>query len=277
VYGDWRVFLLHIDTKPLWYELLQIEQIEQLPMRLTAGVLFGALAAFAGSTNIPDVEISPGVHLPLVGLGTWEYNSTRAGAAVALALELGYTHIDTAWTYHNSKGIGVALKASKRPRSSYFITSKVDGDNNASRTLYEAEEDLQNLGLAYVDLLLLHWPASSKAKRQEQWRVLERFHREGKARAIGVSHYCERHITDILEIATVKPAINQVQYHVGMGSAGINATDMSFTFGRQHNITYQSFSPLCGPCGTDELLSGELVTTIGKRHNKTGAQVRTAP
>jgi diketogulonate reductase-like aldo/keto reductase len=80
--------------------------------------------------------------------------------------------------------------------------------------------------------MLVHFPATwggvgGKALRQEQWKAMEAFQRAGKARAIGVSHYCERHIDDILEIATIKPAVNQVEFHVGMGLQGLNATGES--------------------------------------------------
>ena len=94
-----------------------------------------------------------------------------------------------------------------------------------------------------------------------------------------MSHYCKRHIDDILEVATVTPAINQVQFHVGMGAAspggGANATD-DREYDGTVGVTYQSFSPLCGPCeGSDhmELITGDLVTKIGKAHGKSGAQV----
>ena len=144
------------------------------------------------------------------------------------------------------------------------------------------ESELPNLELTeveYVDLLLVHFPGTmeeqpkgSPEMRQEQWRALEDFHLAGKARAIGVSHYCERHIEDVLAKARVRPAINQVQYHVGMGTAGPNATD-GIKYDRSVGVTYQSFSPLCGPCGTDLLITGPVVTEIGKKYNKTGAQV----
>ena len=97
--------------------------------------------------------------------------------------------------------------------------------------------------------------------------------RKGKARAIGVSHFCSRHLKDIYEIATIKPAVNQVEFHVGMGSAGVNATDVTHEFCTKHGITYTSFSALCGPCKTKELLTGKLVTSIGRKYGKTGAQV----
>ncbi|KAL1530601.1 hypothetical protein AB1Y20_001501 [Prymnesium parvum] len=233
----------------------------------------------AFALNIPTVQIAPGVHLPMAGLGTWQYNDSRAELAVSTALAIGYTHIDTANVYGNAKGIGKALAQSPRPRDSYFITSKVPGGLNASATIAAHQLTLSQLGLKYVDLLLIHFPTTmtaspvgSKAMRQEQWKGMEALHKQGLARSIGVSHFCQRHVEDVLEIATVKVAVNQVQYHVGMGPAGNQAND-DRSFDEKMGILYQSFSPLCGPCGTSELINGKLVTSIGAAHNKTGAQV----
>lgn len=237
---------------------------------------------------VPSIQIAPGVHMPLVGLGTWQYNSTVARAAVSEALRLGYTHIDTALGYNNQVGVGAAityaLGAGTITRKNLFVVSKIPGGLNSSDAASALALSLEQLfpgdPVGYVDLMLVHFPATwagkgGKSMRQEQWRALEAFVRAGKARAIGVSHYCRRHLDDILEIATIHPAVNQVQYHVGMGSAGGNATD-DMAYMRSKGVTFEGFSPLCGPCGgTDakELISGELVTSIGKKYNKTGAQV----
>lgn len=137
------------------------------------------------------------------------------------------------------------------------------------------EENLKLLGLQHVDLLLAHFPCDwdaktcNKEERQATWRGLERLQKSGKARAIGVSHYCQQHLRDVLEIATLPIAINQQEWHVGMGPDPESVK----SFCDAHNITFQSFSPLCGPCDTDALIEGELVTSIGTAHNKTGAQV----
>lgn len=228
------------------------------------------------------------VNLPMSGLGTWQYNDTRAGAATTLALSVGYTLIDTAIGYKNQVGIAAALKASSRPRDSYFITSKIPGGLSFADATTTLEQSLAQLEMPYVDLMLTHYPAAwsgvgGKALRQAEWKALEAFYKAGKARAIGVSHYCENHIADIMEIATVQPAVNQVQYHVGMAPAathGLNATDMPVpnTPAGQPSfkgIVYQPFSSLCGPCGTTELIDGPLVVGIGKKYIpvRSGAQV----
>lgn len=227
--------------------------------------------------DIPTVTIAPGVHLPMVGLGTWQYNSSKVYEAVKSALAMGYPHIDTANDYKNQDGIGKAIKESGIAREDFFLTTKVEGGLTFEETTAEAEENLSLLGLDYVDLLLVHFPCDMKGKgsaevRRAQWAAVEGQVRQGKARSIGVSHYCRRHLLDILETASIKPAVNQVQYHVGMGMSGVNATDDK-PFYDMMGILYQSFSPLCGPCGTTELLDGPLVTGIGKKYNKTGAQV----
>lgn len=227
--------------------------------------------------KVPATEVAPGVWLPLAGLGTWQYNDTVAYGAVRAALDLGYPHIDTALGYRNQRGVGKALKDSGRKRKDVFITSKIPGGLNTSATTAAVEQCLDELGTDYIDLMLIHFPAAwsgegGKALRQEEWLALEPFVKKGVLRAIGVSHYCPRHLLDVLEVATVPVAVNQVQYHVGMGTSGTNASD-GRAFMESVGVTFQSFSPLCGPCGTKELLTGELVTKIGAAHGKSGAQV----
>jgi len=226
---------------------------------------------------VPTIELEKGVYFPMVGLGTWLYNDTQAETAVAMALDLGYTMIDTANVYGNQVGIGRALKASKRARSSYFITTKINGGQNFDQATAALNQNLEQLGVDYVDLTLTHFPAAwtgegGKAMRQQGWKALEAFKKAGKTKSIGISHYCKSHVEDILEINTTAIALNQVEFHIGMIPWGDNATDYK-DYDGQIGVTYMSFSTLCGPCGTDELVNGPLVTGIGAKYGKTGAQV----
>jgi diketogulonate reductase-like aldo/keto reductase len=247
-------------------------------MLLSKAFLAGSFAAVAHAGVVPTVKIAPGVYLPMSGLGTWQYNTTTAQAASELALDLGYTHIDTALGYGNQVGVGNAIKNSGRARDSLFVTSKIPGGLNFAEATRQLELSLSQLGLDYVDLMLTHFPASwsgvgGKEMRVQEWKALEAFQKAGKAKAIGVSHYCRQHVQDILDIPNTVPiAVNQVQYHVGMGLSVPNATDDK-TWMTAHGILYQSFSPLCGPCGTKELIDGPMVVDIGKKYNKSGAQV----
>lgn len=219
--------------------------------------------------------------MPLYGLGTWLYNSSRADSAVEAAFKMGYRHVDTALVYENHKGVGAALQRSAIPRDEYFVTSKIPGGLSAAETTSQLDQCLAELGLSYVDLMLIHFPAAwsneraGPEERREEWLALEAWAKAGKARAIGVSHYCRHHAEDVLAVSTVPIAVNQVQYHVGMGSEGPLATDDKAFFDKM-GILYESFSPLCGPCGPPydrELISGDLVTSIGRAHGKSGPQV----
>jgi diketogulonate reductase-like aldo/keto reductase len=238
-------------------------------------------------TRIPTIEIAEGVHMPMLNLGTWLYDDAKAYDAVTEAFKLGYPGVDTAWDYTNGKGIGEALKQSGRERHEYWITTKIEGGLSYNETVAEFDAQLKDLGVEYVDLLLMHFPTHSNGTafspegRAEQWKAMEKFVADEKTRSIGVSHFCKHHMISLLETAIIPPALNQVEYHIGMGSAGNNATDDK-AFHESIGVTYQPFSQLCGPCcmgqpanctADMELITGEMVTSIGKNYGKSGAQV----
>jgi len=194
--------------------------------------------------------------MPVVGIGTWLYNDSVVKQALPTAFRLGYRHVDTALGYENQVGVGEALREAAAElnllREDYFVTSKIPGGLNATATVASLELSLRQLGLDYVDLMLIHFPATmdaqmagGRARRQEEWKALQEWAKQGKARSVGVSHYCRRQFQDVLDVATVPVAVNQVQYHVGMGSAGRNATD-DFDFFQSIGTVFESFSPLCG-------------------------------
>jgi len=236
------------------------------------------------NTTIPVRRIGFDVHglpvdMPLVGAGTWQYNDTVAYQSLCQAFSAGITFVDTALGYGNQNGVGKAIRdCYQGRRDDLFVMTKVPGGLTFMETLGSHHQNMFELNLEYVDHLMVHFPAdwellkASKEMRQEEWRALEEIWYTGKARSIGVSHYCTQHIADILEIATVPISVNQVEYHVGSQDV-----DNVMETCRQHNITFMSFSPLCGPCKIDDpkdsLITGELVTTIGKKYGVSGSQV----
>lgn len=245
------------------------------------------ICASAAELNPPKLQIpstkirgaAGEVEMPMAGLGTWLYNDSVAEIAVKSALKLGARMIDTANTYGNQKGIAKAIAASNVPRKELFILTKVPGGLSTEDTIAAAEQNLKELNVDYVDLLLTHFPCAmtnppqncSKAARQATWKGLEEQVKQKKARAIGVSHYCQRQLEDVLEIATVPIALNQEEWHVGMGPDPSGVV----SFCKKHQILFQSFSPLCGPCPKNDtsLIDGPLVQKIGKAHGVSGAQV----
>jgi diketogulonate reductase-like aldo/keto reductase len=235
-------------------------------MKMVSGVALvsGVLA------DISNVTLNNGIQMPMISLGTWQYDDDTAEAAVRLGLQTGFNHIDTANNYHNQAGVGKAL--SDFDRSTYFLTTKVPSGsarNAYDRVTKALEEDLSLLGIDYVDLMLIHSPSTSGNCKttQEEWRALEDFYKAGKAKAIGVSNYCLSSWARINETQTVMPAVNQIEYHVGMGTdpAGLKS------YHDAHGIVTQAYSPLGN--GDSTLITGDLVTGIGKGHGWTGAQV----
>lgn len=157
--------------------------------------------------------------------------------------------------------------------------TKIPGGLNASETQAAHDDNMALLGLDYVDHLMTHFPSdwdesedrSSPEMRQVEWLALESIYNTGAARSIGVSHYCTQHIDDILAVATVRPTINQVEYHVGAGDI-----DDVIQKCADEEIYFMSFSPLCGPCTyepEDSLITGDLVTEIGAKYGVSGSQV----
>eukprot|EP00439_Symbiodinium_sp_Y106_P071326 s39_g12.t2 len=176
---------------------------------------------------------------------------------VISAFSLGYRHVDTASVYQNQKGVGAALAEMKMERDEFFVTSKIPGGLNASATAAAADACLEELGLKFVDLMLIHFPADfgkngSAKERQTEWTALENWAKSGKARAIGVSHYCRRQLDDVLKVATVPVAVNQVQYHVGMGTAPTASTD-DRDYMRAKGVLFVAVGQVASTCANETL------------------------
>ncbi|HEY8435615.1 MAG TPA: aldo/keto reductase [Haloplasmataceae bacterium] len=161
-------------------------------------------------------KLNNGVDMPVIGLGTFLASGEEVYRAVRVALEVGYRHIDTAKIYHNEEEVGRAIKDSGIPREEIFVTSKVwTTDMGYRQTKKAFHESLERLQLDYLDLYLIHWPKTYQLNR-ETWKAMEELYYEGKVRAIGLSNFNIHHIEDLLKVATVIPAANQVELHPGL-------------------------------------------------------------
>jgi 2,5-diketo-D-gluconate reductase A len=168
--------------------------------------------------------IAPGVDMPLLGFGTYLIPNADAAAAVRTALDAGYRHVDTAEFYQNEEGVGLglkdAMKAHGLSRADIFVTTKLAPGNEAwgqtpkttATTISSMETSLKNLGLDFVDLYLIHAPFQ-KDQRIAQWRGLVELHRQGKARAIGVSNFNIGHIEELVSAGLPLPTANQIELH----------------------------------------------------------------
>ncbi|KAB0794457.1 hypothetical protein PPYR_11296 [Photinus pyralis] len=170
------------------------------------------------------VKLNNGLEIPIFGLGTWKSNPGEVTQAVEDAIDAGYRHIDCAFIYQNEKEIGVALakkfKEGKIKREDIFVTSKLWNAFHSPHLVEGAlRQSLQNLGLDYLDLYLIHWPIGFKeggelfpidadGKMQfsnvdyvDTWRAMEKLVQQGLVKSIGLSNFNKRQIEDILKVA----------------------------------------------------------------------------
>src|SRR5665213_1253126 len=166
--------------------------------------------------TVPSLKMNTGAEMPQIGFGLWRNgNKQECIDSIKFALKAGYTHFDDAQVYDNEEFLGEALKEAGVDRSKLFITTKIasnsNGNNNQSedKLLPSFEESLQKLQMDYVDLLLLHFPATQT--RREAWPIMEEIYASGRAKAIGVSNYTVRHLEELLASCKVKPVANQVE------------------------------------------------------------------
>src|SRR5690349_22276960 len=204
-------------------------------------------------------QLADGTHIPLLGLGVWQVpNGPQCVNAVRWALELGYRHIDTAQAYGNEESVGQGLRESGVPREEVFITTKFFPRRKDPAA--EAERSLQRLGVDHVDLYIIHWPEGGPIWA---WPGMEQAREAGYARSIGVSNFGRDDLGELLETATVSPAVDQVQFSpYEYRRALLDAC-------RENAIALEAYSPL----GTGRHLASETVARIAQRHERTSAQV----
>lgn len=133
--------------------------------------------------------------------------------AIIQALRLGFHHLDGAELYNTEPELGAAMAAAGIPRERLFITTKVI--HNIANIPAALDASLGKLGLDYVDLYLIHspWFTDSAEERRRAWKEMEGLQRSGKARSIGVSNFTKAHLEDLLSVAEIPPAVNQVEFH----------------------------------------------------------------
>lgn len=206
------------------------------------------------------------MRLPLIGLGTWDLRGEECARVVRLALELGYRHIDTAYIYQNHQAIRSALQGFSRDQ--VYLTSKlaleeqVDIGRIGGSIQSACENALQELGVDYLDLYLIHSPNRS-FPLDRVFQSMNRLIEQGKVRKIGVSNYTARHLKD-LEKTGLVPFANQVEFHPYLYQKEL------LEVCRSNHIQLISYRPF----GKGKLLKEEpLFDQMGSRYKKTGAQV----
>ncbi|WP_022867379.1 aldo/keto reductase [Schaalia vaccimaxillae] len=215
--------------------------------------------------SIPQVSLPTGRLMPQFGFGTYKVTE-GVYEAVSSALELGYRHIDTAQMYGNEDEVGRAIADSGIAREELFITSKLNNGNHEPQVARESfEQTLRDLRIDYVDLFLIHWPLPMHYGGDVAlpWPVLEEFHGQGRALAIGLSNYQVEHIETVMSRATVAPHVVQVEAHPFFQNRQVR------DFTKANGMVFQAWSPLArGRAALDPTL-----VEIGQAHGVSGAQV----
>ena len=207
------------------------------------------------------ITLNNGVEMPLVGLGTYQLSPDEAQASVAFALDNGYELIDTANVYVNERGVGRGMRASTKAREDVFLETKLWPSFYDSGTA--VDETLERLGVAYIDLMILHQPAG---KIRAGYRKLEDAYRAGKLRSIGISNFNAAEVQHLIDECEVMPALIQTECHPYFPQ-----TELKKLLA-QHNIALQAWYPLGGR-GNDSIMGEPLIGELAKAHGKSPAQV----
>ena len=209
--------------------------------------------------------------LPPIGYGTYNMSDEETEKAVKEALSAGYRLIDGATFYGNEKGVGKGIAVSGISREEILVTSKVwNRDRGYEKTKAAFQKTLSDLGLAYLDLYLIHWPANTKKygapairENQETWRALEDLYMDGYIHSIGVSNFLPHHLEELAETARIMPMVDQLEIHPGWLQK--EAVD----YCQSRGIVVEAWAPL----GRMTMAGDAAISSIAEAHGKTAAQI----
>ncbi|MCD8793529.1 aldo/keto reductase [Staphylococcus gallinarum] len=215
------------------------------------------------------IEFYNGNTMPQLGLGVFRVeNDDTAKDAVKHAIVNGYRSIDTALIYGNEEHVGLGIKEGIAEaginREDLFITSKLwltdYGQDNVAAGY---QKSLDSLGLDYLDLYLIHWPGTDEAVMIDTWKGMEALYEAGKVKNIGVSNFTEDNLETLKAHTSIKPVINQVEFHPYLTQGNLR------NYLASENIQAESWSPLMNA----EILTDETVNDIAQELGKSPAQV----
>lgn len=215
------------------------------------------------------IEFYNGNQMPMLGLGTFRVeNDDTCKEAVKHAIESGYRSIDTAKVYGNEEQVGQGIKEGLEStglnREDIFVTSKLFFEDFGRKNVAQAyETSIQKLGLDYLDLYLVHWPGTNEAIMIDTWKGMEDLYKDNRVKNIGVSNFNPDHFEALLAQVSIKPVINQVEFHPYFTQEKLRK------YLEAQNIYMESWSPFMNA----QILNDETLNEIGKEVNKTAAQV----
>ena len=211
-----------------------------------------------------NVLLNNGVEMPILGFGVYQVTDpNECETSVFEAINAGYQLIDTAQAYGNEEAVGKAIKKSGVAREELFITTKLwVSDVSYDKAKKAFEKSLKNLGLDYLDLYLIHQPYGDV---HGAWHAMEELYKEGRIRAIGISNFQPDRVMDMIVFNEVVPAVNQIETHP------FNQHVETQKFLVENKVQIESWGPFAE--GRNDIFKNELLASIGKKYNKSIAQV----
>ena len=214
----------------------------------------------------PTVLLNDGHSIPQLGLGTYDLRGEAGAEVVSAAIGLGYRHLDTARRYDNEEAVGEGIRRSGIDRADLFVTTKLDGEFQGSDLAIAGLEGcLEQLGLDYVDLLLIHWPLPARGQFVSTWASFKRLKAQGLTRSIGVSNFKSAHLDALAEATGTVPAVNQIQVNPAIARVAERADHAA------RGIVTESYSPFGGDGAP--VLTSSVIAGVAANLGKTPAQV----
>ncbi|WP_099020779.1 aldo/keto reductase [Mycolicibacterium palauense] len=216
--------------------------------------------------TVPSITLNDGAQIPQLGFGVFQIPPDETAAAVRMALEIGYRHIDTAEMYGNEEGVGQGIRDSGIDRGEVFVTSKLNNGFHRPDDARKAfDATLSALGSDYVDLFLIHWPLPTLygGDYVSTWNVLEEFAADGRARSIGVSNFQPAHLDKLAAGSQTVPSVNQIEVHPYFANNAVRE------YGREHGIATEAWSPIA----QGRVLDDAALSRVAEGLGKTPAQV----
>ncbi|MDT5277570.1 MAG: 2,5-diketo-D-gluconate reductase [Mycobacterium sp.] len=219
---------------------------------------------FSTPTAIPTVALNDETQMPVLGLGVAKLSDAETESSVVAAIEAGCRLIDTAAAYGNEEAVGRAIAASGLPREELFVTTKLGTSKQGFESAQAScRASLDRLGLDYLDLYLIHWPAPTLGKYVESFEGMIQARDQGHVRSIGVSNFTKEHLSTLIEETSEVPAVNQIELHPRLNQAELRQAHA------ECDVITQSYSPL----GVGRLIDEPTVTSIAAEYGRTPAQV----
>ena len=211
---------------------------------------------------VPQITLNNGICVPQLSIGTYKVDDLQS--VIRAGFQAGLDAVDAAEHYHNEAEVGQALAAIGRPRSEYYLSTKIwNLDHGYQRTLEAFEESVRRLQ-TQPDMLLIHWPCPMKGLYQETWQALQKLYADGRVKAIGVSNFKVHHLEALKALGGVQPMVNQIEMHP------YYIDDEMLEYAKKNNMVVEAWSPLMRG---KQIITDPVIVNMAEKYGVSPAQL----